>query len=366
MADGTLKICDFGLSHQFSNNEISTEIAGTVEYISPDMFYQQTFPFPKTFPNGRTAKQCKFDDWWSVGIVFFEMACGRTPWASAVGKNLNFLQRMIAVKKSMTVGYLIPHINLNKGSHPAIDGDAFRKEYLFGSRCPNAKALTDDFKDLLAGMLHPDFKLRLATRTKLLNHNWFSVIDTTFLAWISPEHALAERWLQIRHDPSWEHGPREFNAKSALKERFFDTMDMLLHAVTDTTTPSLEQARSNIQEQIVLMQHIADRKNAKFFEMLGRLFNNKSNQGVVNEALQILIDAERTLGHSPTDFQQEVLKRPEVQQKVKEITKASEALLTATLVALPSRQRRATDGEAAKDKQEHASNERERRAASSP
>ena len=64
--DGNIKISDFGLSKFLSNDEKSTNtICGTAGYIAPEIFNGKNYD-----------KSC---DWYSFGVLFYEMLCGCFP-----------------------------------------------------------------------------------------------------------------------------------------------------------------------------------------------------------------------------------------------------------------------------------------------
>ena len=67
-ADGYLKLCDFGASIHFTGNEKKTELSGSPEYVSPEM----------VSGNGHDLTT----DWWSLGILIFELLFGYAPFWS--------------------------------------------------------------------------------------------------------------------------------------------------------------------------------------------------------------------------------------------------------------------------------------------
>eukprot|EP01083_Nonionella_stella_P135485 412148_1 len=67
--DGNMKLCDFGLSHQFrSNDEWISTPAGTDSYCAPEMVARQAYRFSV--------------DLWSMGITLYELLCQKRPFRS--------------------------------------------------------------------------------------------------------------------------------------------------------------------------------------------------------------------------------------------------------------------------------------------
>ena len=64
--EGHIKLIDFNLSKQLRADQESTgTFCGTVEYLAPEIVNKQPYGKPV--------------DWWSLGIMIFEMVCNRTP-----------------------------------------------------------------------------------------------------------------------------------------------------------------------------------------------------------------------------------------------------------------------------------------------
>ena len=71
---GYVKIIDFGLSEQhFEGMTNLTQLCGTPEYMAPE-----------TLKGNYDSRV----DWWAVGIMMYEMACGYTPFANRGNKIL--------------------------------------------------------------------------------------------------------------------------------------------------------------------------------------------------------------------------------------------------------------------------------------
>jgi len=63
--DGYLNLVDFGICKRLQKNEVTKSLCGTPEYLSPEMLNQEGHSFQV--------------DWWTLGIVIYEMLVGLTP-----------------------------------------------------------------------------------------------------------------------------------------------------------------------------------------------------------------------------------------------------------------------------------------------
>jgi serine/threonine-protein kinase ULK/ATG1 len=68
ISDGVSKISDFGFAKnlEYGENTIMRSIVGTPLYMAPQILNKQTY----------TNKS----DLWSIGLIFYEMIYGFTPW----------------------------------------------------------------------------------------------------------------------------------------------------------------------------------------------------------------------------------------------------------------------------------------------
>merc|ERR1712066_640020 len=74
--DGNIKLIDFGLSKIFEEGRTLTQtFCGTVEYMAPEVVIKDP-------GHGKPA------DWWSLGIFFFDLVTGRSPFSSNRGKKV--------------------------------------------------------------------------------------------------------------------------------------------------------------------------------------------------------------------------------------------------------------------------------------
>ena len=64
-SNGYLKIIDFGLSKMMASDQVATTQCGTSEYIAPELVSNLGYNLSA--------------DWWSVGIITYELVFGQTP-----------------------------------------------------------------------------------------------------------------------------------------------------------------------------------------------------------------------------------------------------------------------------------------------
>lgn len=126
---GHAMLTDFGLAKEFEENTRSNSMCGTVEYMSPEI----------VLGKGHN----KAADWWSVGILLFEMLTGKPPF---IGGNREKIQQKI-VKDKMKL--------------PAF--------------------LTSEAHSLLKGLLQKDPSKRLGNGAmgseEIKHHKWFKPIN---------------------------------------------------------------------------------------------------------------------------------------------------------------------------------------------
>ncbi|KAG8091229.1 hypothetical protein GUJ93_ZPchr0011g28824 [Zizania palustris] len=93
-ADGHAMLTDFGLAKEFDENTRSNSMCGTVDYMAPEII------------QGRGHD--KAADWWSVGILLFEMLTGKPPF---VGGNRDKVQQKIVKEKMKLPSYLSSEVH---------------------------------------------------------------------------------------------------------------------------------------------------------------------------------------------------------------------------------------------------------------
>lgn len=60
-----VKICDFGWSAEYKEQEIRQTLCGTYEYMAPEIFFKN--------------KQTKKTDIWALGVLLYEILHGHAP-----------------------------------------------------------------------------------------------------------------------------------------------------------------------------------------------------------------------------------------------------------------------------------------------
>ncbi|KAK9290337.1 hypothetical protein L1049_008504 [Liquidambar formosana] len=148
-ADGHVMLTDFGLAKQFEENTRSNSMCGTVEYMSPEIVLGKGHD--------------KAADWWSVGILLFEMLTGKPPF---IGNREKIQQKIVKDKIKL----------------PAF--------------------LSSEAHSLLKGLLQKDVSKRLGSgptgSEEIKHHKWFKPIN-----WKKLE--AREIWPSFRPEVAGQH-----------------------------------------------------------------------------------------------------------------------------------------------------------------
>ncbi|TKY56390.1 Serine/threonine-protein kinase AtPK2/AtPK19 [Spatholobus suberectus] len=161
-ADGHVVLTDFGLAKQFNETERSNSVCGTVEYMAPEIVMGKGHD--------------KAADWWSVGILLYEMVTGKPPF---FGGNRHKIQQKIIKDKIKLPAFL-----------------------------------SNEAHSLLKGLLQKDSSKRLGSGSvgseEIKSHKWFKSVNwkkleareitPSFVPYVAGKHCVAnfeERWTSM-------------------------------------------------------------------------------------------------------------------------------------------------------------------------
>ena len=138
--DGYIKLCDFGASKTLKPNEKADDFAGSPEYSSPEMITFEGHTF--------------MTDWWSFGILIYELLYGNTPFFN-MDKN-----RMYELIKNGSISY---------PKCIELDGEESARTY----------KISDDAKNLINKLLekNPDFRFGKKGLNEIKKHPFFGGIN---------------------------------------------------------------------------------------------------------------------------------------------------------------------------------------------
>ena len=128
--DGYLKLADFGMAKKLKEDEKAMSFCGTPEYLAPEIITMEGHD--------------KNADWWSFGILLFEMLCGLPPFY------VENLDKMYELIKTSTVKF------------------------------PKRISLSEDAKDIIKKLLEKNPKKRLGSQKgieEIKSHPFFANID---------------------------------------------------------------------------------------------------------------------------------------------------------------------------------------------
>lgn len=183
-ATGHVALCDFGLSKaNLRSDELTTTFCGTTEYLAPEILLDEQ-------------GYSKIVDFWSLGVLLFEMCCGWSPFY-------------------------------------AEDTQQMYKNICFGKiRFPKG-VINDDGKQFVKGLLNRNPKHRLGAvrdAAELKEHPFFSCIDWKLLALkqVTPPFKP-----DVQSDESTDNFDKEFTNA--------DVNELVSHMSGDETDGSLDE-----------------------------------------------------------------------------------------------------------------------------
>jgi len=134
-ADGYICLADFGLAKFLTTSSDQTySFCGTAEYLAPEILDMQGHGFTV--------------DWWTLGILLYEMVTGRPPFMH---------------KSHHKLGVLIRNSRI-----------------IFPDPVKHGIPMSDDLKDIISKLLDRNPKTRLGSKNDahdLINHPFFADID---------------------------------------------------------------------------------------------------------------------------------------------------------------------------------------------
>lgn len=132
--DGYLYLADFGLAKEMTNRDFTSSFCGTPEYLAPEIIQNKGHNHAV--------------DWWSIGILIYEMIVGFPPFYHSNQQTMYELIEKFPVKFPDPVKHKIP--------------------------------MSEEIKDLLSKLLEKDPKDRIGTEggvDEIIAHPWFEGFD---------------------------------------------------------------------------------------------------------------------------------------------------------------------------------------------
>uniref|UniRef100_A0A8C7YSR5 non-specific serine/threonine protein kinase n=1 Tax=Oryzias sinensis TaxID=183150 RepID=A0A8C7YSR5_9TELE len=174
--DGHIKITDFGLCKEgITDTATMKTFCGTPEYLAPEVLEDNDY--------GRAV------DWWGLGVVTYEMMCGRLPFYNQdheklfeliLMEEIKFPRTLSADAKSLLSGLLIKDPNKRLGGGPD-DAKEIMRHSFFG---------TIDWQDVYDKKLVPPFQPQVSSET---DTRYFDEEFTAQTITITPPEKYNER-----------------------------------------------------------------------------------------------------------------------------------------------------------------------------
>ncbi|KAL3673897.1 hypothetical protein V7S43_001584 [Phytophthora oleae] len=168
--DGFAKVIDFGLSKKVAEggegsgaSERTQSLCGTPYIMAPEMFFRKPYGYAV--------------DWWSLGVVIYEMVVGHPPWEYQCPTDSTMDEYFQRIKR--------------KAESLFLEDDA-----------KTTNPLSSDLKSLISALLQIDPHKRLGRNgaPEVINHAWFSDID-----W--PQCERKELSFAVPYDFSGDYNP---------------------------------------------------------------------------------------------------------------------------------------------------------------
>ncbi|CAG5947079.1 unnamed protein product [Menidia menidia] len=189
--DGHIKITDFGLCKEgITDTATMKTFCGTPEYLAPEVLEDNDY--------GRAV------DWWGLGVVTYEMMCGRLPFYNQdheklfeliLMEEIKFPRTLSADAKSLLSGLLIKDPNKRLGGGPD-DAKEIMRHSFFG---------TVDWQDVYDKKLVPPFQPQVSSET---DTRYFDEEFTAQTITITPPEKYDEEGMDAADNERRPHFPQ--------------------------------------------------------------------------------------------------------------------------------------------------------------
>ncbi|XP_043991551.1 RAC-gamma serine/threonine-protein kinase isoform X2 [Gambusia affinis] len=189
--DGHIKITDFGLCKEGITDAATMKtFCGTPEYLAPEVLEDNDY--------GRAV------DWWGLGVVTYEMMCGRLPFYNQdheklfeliLMEDIKFPRTLSADAKSLLSGLLIKDPNKRLGGGPEDAKEIMRHSFFSGI----------DWQDVYDKKLVPPFKPQVTSET---DTRYFDEEFTAQTITITPPEKFDEDGMDCLDNERRPHFPQ--------------------------------------------------------------------------------------------------------------------------------------------------------------
>uniref|UniRef100_A0A3B4DZ69 non-specific serine/threonine protein kinase n=1 Tax=Pygocentrus nattereri TaxID=42514 RepID=A0A3B4DZ69_PYGNA len=189
--DGHIKITDFGLCKEGITDAATMKtFCGTPEYLAPEVLEDNDY--------GRAV------DWWGLGVVMYEMMCGRLPFYNQdheklfeliLMEDIKFPRTLSADAKSLLSGLLIKDPNKRLGGGPDDAKEIMRHSFF----------VAIDWQDLYDKKLIPPFKPQVSSET---DTRYFDEEFTAQTITITPPEKFDEDGMDCMDNERRPHFPQ--------------------------------------------------------------------------------------------------------------------------------------------------------------
>ncbi|XP_067371912.1 RAC-gamma serine/threonine-protein kinase isoform X2 [Channa argus] len=189
--DGHIKITDFGLCKEGITDAATMKtFCGTPEYLAPEVLEDNDY--------GRAV------DWWGLGVVTYEMMCGRLPFYNQdheklfeliLMEDIKFPRTLSADAKSLLSGLLIKDPNKRLGGGPDDAKEIMRHSFFSGV----------DWQDVYDKKLVPPFKPQVTSET---DTRYFDEEFTAQTITITPPEKFDEDGMNCLDNERRPHFPQ--------------------------------------------------------------------------------------------------------------------------------------------------------------